>query len=167
MAWDELGAFNGRYGQDSRHNFLGGTFGPVYNVDALDAGHSWEDIRRLAIRLADDIFISRNLHTLKAGNVHLYFHPGTHDFVAFDMAWGGRKYPQISMYLKANSGHGQKKGHPASEKNEQNEAAFLLQHFFKGVEPMLEPPSVDYGVEGKKLLVAVKFKAGPKAGNSI
>ncbi len=162
-AWDELRAFNGRYGQDSRHNFLGGTFGPVYNVDALDVGHSWEDIRHLAFRLADDIFISRNLDTLKARNVDLYFHPGTHDFVAFDMAWGGRHYPQIPIYLKANSGHGQKKGHPASEKNEQNKAAFLLHHFFEGVEPMLEPPSVDHRVEGKRLLVAVKFKAGSKA----
>jgi hypothetical protein len=132
-------------------------------ADALDAGHSWEDIQRLALRLADNIFISRNLEALKARKVDLYFHPGTHDFVAFDVAWGGQHYPQIPVYLKANSGHGKEKGHPASEKNEQNKAAFLLQHFFGGMEPMLESPSVDYKVKGRKLLVAVKFKPGSKA----
>ena len=162
-AWDELRAFNKRHGQDSKHAFLGGTFGPIYNADALNAGHSWEDIQRLALCLADNIFISRNLEALKVRNVALYFHPGTHDFVAFDVAWGGQHYPQIPVYLKANSGHGKKKGHPASEKNEQNKAAFLLQHFFGGLEPMLEPPSVDYKVNGKKLLIAVKFKPGSKA----
>ena len=162
-AWAELRAFNRRYGQDSNHHFLGGTFGPVYNTDALDAGHSWEDIRNLALRLADDIFISRNLQALEARNVDLYFHPGTHDFVAFDVAWGGRHYPQIPVYLRANSGHGQEKGHPACEKDEQNKSAFLLRHFFEGLEPMLESPSVDCRVQGRKLLVAVKFKPGSKA----
>lgn len=162
-AWDDLNAFNKSYAQNSKHTFLGGTFGPIYNADALDAGHSWEDIQHLALRLADNIFISRNLEALKARNVDIYFHPGTHDFVAFDVAWGGQHYPQIPVYLKANTGHGKKKAHPTSEKDEQNKAAFLLQHFFQGLEPMLESPSVDYKVKGKKLLVAVKFKPGSKA----
>jgi len=162
-AWDELNEFNQRYTQNSKHPFLGGTFGPIYNANALDAGHNWGDIQHLALRLADDIFISRNLEALKARNVDMYFHPGTHDFVAYDIAWGGRHYPQIPVYLRANSGHGKAKGHPASEKNEQNKAAFLLQHFFPGLEPMLESPSVDYKVEDNKLLVAVKFKPGSKA----
>ncbi|MHC4519130.1 MAG: hypothetical protein ACYTAS_11105 [Planctomycetota bacterium] len=162
-AWDELNAFNKRYGRNAKHAFLGGTFGPIYNNDALDAGHTWEDIRTLALRLADSIFISRNLDALKARNVDLYFHPGTHDFVAFDIAWGGRHYPQIPIYLKANSGHGKGQGHPASERNEQNKAAFLLHHFFPGVGPLLESPSVDYAIEGRKLLVTVKFKPGSRA----
>jgi len=162
-AWAELRAYNKRYGQDSNHYFLGGTFGPIYNTNALEAGHSWEDIRNLALGLADNIFISRNLDQLKARNVDIYFHPGTHDFVAFDVPCGGQHYPQIPVYLKANSGHGQNKGHPACEKHEQNKAAFLLQHFFEGPEEMLESPSVDYRVEGGKLLVSVKFKPGSKA----
>jgi hypothetical protein len=162
-AWDELEEFNERDGRDSRHVFLGGTFGPVYNTDALEAGHSWEDIQRLALRLADRIFISRNLAALDTRNVDLYFHPGTHDFVAFDIAWGGRHYPQIPVYLRANSGHGQRKGHPAAEENEQNKAAFLLQHFFEDLEPMLESPSIDYDVKGGTLLVAVRFKPDSKA----
>ncbi len=162
-AWDDLNAFNKRHAQDWKHAFLGGTFGPIYNADALEAGHSWEDTRQLALRLSDNIFISRNLEGLKARNVDLYFHPGTHDFVAFDVPWGGQRYPQIPVYLKANTGHGKRKPHPASEKNDQNKAAFLLQHFFSGVEPMLESPSVDYKVKGRKLLVAVRFKPGSKA----
>ena len=162
-AWDQLSAFNSRHAQNSKHAFLGGTFGPIYNAAALDAGHSWEDIQHLARRLADDIFISRNLDALKARNVDLYFHPGTHDFVAFDVSWGGTHYPQIPIYLKANSGHGQNQGHPACEKDEQNKAAFLLQHFFEGLEPMLKSPSVDYKVKGGKLLVAMKFDPGSKA----
>ncbi|MHC4118127.1 MAG: hypothetical protein ACYSWO_11535 [Planctomycetota bacterium] len=161
-AWDDLNAYNKRRALNSKHPFLGGTFGPIYNADALAAGHSWQDIRQLALGLADNIFISRNLDALKARNVDLYFHPGTHDFVAYDVAWGGRYYPQIPLYLKANSGHGQNKGHPASEKNEQNKAAFLLRHFFDGVKPMLEPPSVDYKVKGRKLVIAVRFQPGSK-----
>ncbi len=162
-AWDELNRFNQRYAQNSKHPFLGGTFGPIYNADALNAGHNWADIQHLALRLADDIFISKNLDVLKARNVDLYFHPGTHDFVAYDIAWGGRHYPQIPIYLKANSGHGKAKGHPASEKDEQNKAAFLLQHFFPGVEPMLGPPTVDHKVKDNKLLVAVKFKPSSRS----
>lgn len=162
-AWDELNAFNERRGQNVKHTFLGGTFGPVYNAEALEAGHSWEDLQRLALRLADDIFISMNYDALKARNVDLYFHPGTHDYVAYDIAWGGRYYPHIPVYLEINGGHNMKKKHPGCETDEWNKAAFLLHHFFEGVEPMLEPPSVDYHVEGKKLLVNVKFKPGSKA----
>jgi len=162
-AWDELDAFNRRDAQDAKHPFLGGTFGPVYNAQALDAGHTWNDVQGLALRLVDSIFISRNLATLNARNVDLYFHPGTHDFVAFDIAWGGRHYPQIPVYLRANSGHGKGRGHPTSETNEQNKAAFLLQHFFPGVEPMLESPTIDYQVNGKRLRIAAKFKPGAKA----
>jgi len=162
-AWDELDAFNQRDAQASKHPFLGGTFGPIYNTQALEAGHTWNAVQDLALRVADSIFISRNLAALKARNVDLYFHPGTHDFVAFDIAWGGRHYAQIPLYLKANSGHGIREGHPASEKDAQNKAAFLLQHFFSGVDPMLESPSVDYQINGKKLLVAVQFKPSSQA----
>ncbi|MEO1980450.1 MAG: hypothetical protein ABGZ24_08025, partial [Fuerstiella sp.] len=56
-AWEELAAFNQRYvdgiteyagkgGPERllRHPFLGGTFGPIYNRQALAAGHSWSDL---------------------------------------------------------------------------------------------------------------------------
>ena len=159
--WDDLNAFNELYAQEHgnriNHPFLGGTFGPIYNRQALEAGHSWEDLARLANRQADHIFISRNLEQLKTRNVDLYFHPGTHDFVAFDMAWGGEHYPQIPIYLRANSGHGSAP-HPHSEKDEANKAAFLLQHFFDGADEILESPAVTYAITNGRLTVTVKFK---------
>jgi hypothetical protein len=92
----------------------------------------------------------------------MYFHPGTHDFVAFDMAWGGMRHPRIPVYLSANSGHGGR-GHKATERGGQNKSAFLLQHFFEGVGTMLEPPSVDTELRGGKLLVTVRFAPGSGA----
>ena len=32
------------YADKEEHFFLGGTFGPVYNRDALEAGHNWKDL---------------------------------------------------------------------------------------------------------------------------
>lgn len=157
QAWDELEAFNKRDGQGKPHRFLGGTYGPIYNAEALAAGHRWEDLRKLAAEMADSIFISRNLKQLKARKVDLLFHPGTHDYVCFDIAWGGAHYPKIPIYLKANTGHGKKKGHQAAEKDEQNKSAFLLHHFF-GTEPLLEPPTVEHKRMGNKLLVTVFSK---------
>lgn len=165
-AWDKLNAFNKSYarkhnlnpGRVMHHGFLGGTFGPIYNRAALDAGHSWEALGKLANGLAGHVFVSRNLEQLKTRGVSIYFHPGTHDFVAFDAAWCGKHFPQIPIYLRANSGHG-KKGHQAAETNEQNKAAFLMHHFFGG-EPMLDPPSVRCKVKGGVLSVRVKFKPG-------
>ncbi len=162
-AWDKLTAFNQRDGQKRPHFFLGGTFGPIYNRAALDAGHSWDDLRQLAAGLADDIFISLNVEKLAARNVDLWFHPGTHDFVAYDLAWGGAHYPHVPLYLKANSGHGQRRPHPAAEKDEQNKAAFLLQHFFPGLQRMLSAPSVATQRNGDTLRVTVRFPSESKA----
>jgi hypothetical protein len=165
-AWAELKDFNAEFarknGGRTQHPFLGGTFGPIYNRQAVAAGHSWDDLQRLAVQQADHIFVSKNLAALKARDVDLYFHPGTHDFVAFDIAWGGKHYPQIPLYLRANSGHGSKP-HENSEKDEANKAAFLLQHFFSGTEKMLEPPSVSYDIAKGKLNVTVKFE--PESGD--
>ena len=88
----------------------------------------------------------------------MLFHPGTHDFVAFDMAWGGKHHPTIPVYLGANSGHG-KRGHPKSEKDQQNKAAFMLKHFFpsKVKGNLLAPPKVKSERKGKTLRVSVSF----------
>jgi len=142
------------------HYFLGGTYGPIYNKAALSAGHSWEDLRKLSENLADHIFISRNLDKLAERNVDLLFHPGTHDFVAFDIQWGGANYPQIPVYLKANTGHGFGKGHPAAATDEQNLPAFLLSHFFGDMDPMLSPPEISHSRHGNMLSVSVKFLPG-------
>jgi len=168
-AHDELEKDNNAYfkGKDFKKNvFEGGTFGPAYNAEALEAGHSWEDIQQLALQLADHIFISRNLEQLERRDVDLLYEPGTHDFVAYDVPWGGEHYPQIPVYLRANSGHGKGKViHPQAEKEQENLSAFLLEHFFKDMEPMLEPPSVDYEVKEGKLNISVRFKPGSEEEN--
>ena len=175
-AWDALAEYNRRYvkelkkkdpglnaGRLLNHAFLGGTFGPVYNDQALAAGKSWEDLQQIAEQMADHVFISRHLDALKKRGVDMLFHPGTHDFVAFDMAWGGKHHPQVPVYLAANSGHGQRRGHPQQERRQQNKQAWLAEHFFDGVEPLLEPPSVRSLVEGGRLSVRVNFKSGSVA----
>jgi len=175
-AWDQLRAENQRFASILRdrnpsvntqrllnHPFLGGTFGPVYNAQALAAGRQWQDLQQLAGRMADHVFISRHLEALRARGVDLYFHPGTHDFVAFDIAWGGEHHPTIPLYLGVNSGHGQRGEHPGRERGQQNKAAFLLEHFFDEVAPLLESPSVKHVVDGRQLLVTVTFKPGSKA----
>ena len=175
-AWDELRKFNESYVEKLkkkdprlrtsrllRHGFLGGTYGPVYNDEALDAGNKWKDLEALAARLADQVFISRNLKALKDRKVDLFFQPGTHDFVAFDIAWGGKHHPGIPLYLRANSGHGIRERHPAREKDEGNKTAFLLNHFFGGKDSFLEPPAVTTSLKGKLLSVTVSFKPGSQA----
>jgi len=91
----------------------------------------------------------------------MLFHPGTHDMVAFDMAWGGKNHPSIPVYLGANSGHG-KRGHPKSERDQQNKTAFMLKHFFpnqvKG--DLLAPPKVKHALKGKTIEVTITFPEG-------
>jgi len=177
-AWDELRKANEVYEAKLRsrgervnterimnHFFLGGTFGPVYNRQALAAGKKWEDLQKIAGEMAGHVFISRHLKTLKKRNVDLLFHPGTHDFVAFDLAWGGKHHPQIPIYLKANSGHGVREPHPTAERDEQNKSAFLLHHFFGG-EGLLPPPTVESKVDKDRIQVTATFHKGAKAESS-
>lgn len=153
-AWDELKAVTGPL----NHAFLGGHYGPNFNRAALASGHRWEDLQDLAAALSGSVFVSRNLEALRARKVDLLFHPGTHDFVAFDLAWGGQHHPSIPIYLEANSGHGQRQANPAAERNQQNKAAFLLNHFFDDVDPLLEAPTVEHRREAGKLNITVRFK---------
>jgi len=175
-AWKELREYNKSYVQNLkkrdplrrtsrllRHAPLGGTYGPVYNDEALAAGNLWKDLERLAARVADQVFITRNLDELKARKVALFFQPGTHDFIAFDIAWGGKHHPRVPLYLRANSGHGIREKHPAREKDEENKTAFLLNHFFGGKDSFLESPTVRSSVKGKRLSVTVIFKSRSRA----
>ena len=157
-AWDELESQPGRRG-----GFSGGHFGPNFNRAALAAGHTWEDLQKFTRDISDDVFISRNLKQLRHRGVEMLFHPGTHDMVAFDMAWGGAHHRDIPIYLGANTGHG-KRGHPKLERDQQNKAAFLLRHFFpNGVSgPLLGPPTVEHSLVEGALEVIVRFPAGSK-----
>lgn len=141
----------------SQRGFSGGHFGPNFNQAALDAGHSWEELQKFTRDISDGVFISRNLEQLRARGADMLFHPGTHDMVAYDLAWGGSHHPDIPVYLGANTGHG-KKGHPQTERDEQNKAAFLLRHFFpQKVEPLLTPPAVEHEIVGDHIKIRVRF----------
>ena len=143
-----------------QRGFSAGHFGPNFSQRALDAGHSWEALQKFTTDISDDVFISRNLKQLRERDVDMLFHPGTHDFVAYDLAWGGKHHPDIPIYLGANTGHG-KKGHPELERDQANLPAFLLKHFFPdAVEPFLTPPVVDSKIEGESLHVTVRFPEG-------
>ena len=152
-AWEVLRAQSGKRG-----GFTGGHFGPNFNQRVLDAGGTWKDLQNFARDISDDVFISRNLKALRKRGVDMLFHPGTHDFVAFDMAWGGKHHPTIPVYLGANTGHG-KRGHPKTERDQQNKSGFMLKHFFpdetKG--DLLAPPQVKSELKGKTLKVRVSF----------
>ena len=175
QAWADLRKANERYAAKLRvrgervnerrirnHAFLGGTFGPVYNRDALGAGHKWSDLQRLAKAMTPEVFVAPKLAELRKRGAEVLFHPGTHDFVAFDLAWGGKHYPEVPVYLRANSGHGIRKPHPAAERGEQNKAAFLLRHFFGG-EGLLPPPRVESHADEDKVEIKVIFPEGAKA----
>ena len=156
QAWKELRAQGGRSG-----GFTGGHFGPNFNRRVLDSGGTWKDLQKFTRDISDGVFISRNLDALRKRKVDMLFHPGTHDMVAFDMAWGGKHHPSIPVYLGANSGHG-KRGHPKTERDQNNKAAFMLKHFFprevKG--DLLAPPKVQHTVKGKTIEVTVTFAEG-------
>jgi hypothetical protein len=155
-AWEELRAQPGKRG-----GFTGGHFGPNFNVRVLDAGGTWKDLQSFARDISDQVFISRNLKALRKRGVDMLFHPGTHDFVAFDMAWGGKHHPTIPIYLGANTGHG-KRGHPKTERDQQNKSGFMLKHFFpdetKG--HLLAPPQVKSELKDKTLKISVSFTPG-------
>lgn len=155
-AWDELESQSGRRG-----GFSGGHFGPNFNNAVLAAGHTWEDLQKFTQNISDDVFISRNLDQLRRRGVEMLFHPGTHDFVAYDLAWGGAHHPDIPVFLGANTGHG-RQGHPQLERDQQNKAAFLLRHFFpeKVNGTLLSPPVVKHVTENGILKVTVRFPTG-------
>mgnify|MGYP001196704837 FL=1 len=155
-AWKELRAQPGRRG-----GFTGGHFGPNFNERVLDAGGTWKDLQNFARDISDDVFISRNLKALRNRGVDMLFHPGTHDFVAFDMAWGGKQHPTIPIYLGANTGHG-KRGHSKIERDQQNKTGFMLKHFFPGEVKgdLLAPPQVKSELTSKTLKVSVSFASG-------
>ena len=140
-----------------QRGFSGGHYGPNFNQRALDAGHTWEELQEFTERISDSVFISRNLEPLRERGVEMLFHPGTHDMVAYDLAWGGKHHPGIPVYLGANTGHGGK-GHPMTERQQQNKPAFLLRHFFPEQVPgLLSPPEIKTSLKGKALTVRVRF----------
>ncbi|WP_187357942.1 hypothetical protein [Pontiella desulfatans] len=157
-AWNRLRDYNKEAGVKRPHHFLGGTYGPVYNEDALRMGRSWEDLQQLAGEMADAVFISKNFQALKKRGAAMLFEPGTHDFVCFDVAWGGEHYPGIPVFYQPNSGHGKKSKHPGAIQGVQNHDALLLYHFFPGeTDSLLSVPEMEIHRENDEVVVTVKF----------
>lgn len=152
-AWDRHLADGGQ-----QRGFSGGHFGPNFNQRVLAAGHTWDDLQAFAKDISDQVFVSRNLQSLRSRGVEMLFHPGTHDMVAYDMTWGGAHHPSIPLYLGANSGHG-KKGHSNIEEDQQNKSALLLRHFFPDEvrEPLLTFPAIETILTNETLKVTVRF----------
>lgn len=133
--------------------FLGGHYGPSYHKAALASGKSWDDLRDFANRLAPSTFVSLNHERLVERGCEFLFHPGTHDFVCYDLAWGGEHYPDIPLYLGPNTGHGKRGRHPRSFR-ESNKRAFILRHFFPDdIGPLPPIPSLKIVREGTTLAV--------------
>jgi len=138
--------------------WLGGLAGPSMKPGALAAGKTPKELQDFAEKLADHLFISRNVDKLKARGAEFLFHPGTHDMVSYDGIWGGMNAPDVPVYNAANSGHGGR-GHPANIK-QANKAAFVLNHFIGGKKRMLAPPAVSTKVRNNTLEVTVTFTPG-------
>ncbi|MBT3202222.1 MAG: hypothetical protein HN350_20160 [Phycisphaerales bacterium] len=138
--------------------WLGGLAGPSMKKGALAAGKTPKQLQDFAEKLADYLFISRNVKKLQARGAEFLFQPGTHDMVSYDGIWGGMNAPDVPVYNAANSGHG-KRGLRANLK-ESNRAAFVLNHFIGANKPMLTPPTVSTKNDGGKLKVTVTFKPG-------
>jgi len=138
--------------------WLGGLAGPSMKRGALAAGKTPKQLQAFAEKLADYLFISRNVDKLKARGAEFLFHPGTHDMVSYDGIWGGKHAPDVPVYNAANSGHG-RKGHPGNIE-QSNSAAFVLSHLLGGKEKMLEPPAVSTKVGDGRLELTVTFEPG-------
>ncbi|VGO16396.1 hypothetical protein PDESU_04987 [Pontiella desulfatans] len=163
-AWNRLRDYNKQAGVKRPHRFLGGTYGPVYNEDALRLGRSWAELEQLAGEMADAVFISKNFQALEKRGAALLFEPGTHDFVCFDVAWGGEHYPEIPVFYPPNSGHGKKGNHPGTIKGVQNREALLLHHFFPGkTDSLLPVPEMEIHRENDEVVVTTTFPENQSA----
>ena len=127
---------------------------------ALKAGRSWDEIHNLADCLLSRLCVTENWDRLKERGVDMFFQPGSHDYVAYDILWGAQNHPQLPVYYEPNGGH-QQKPHSAAAKDNQNLNAFLWNHFFGG-EPLLQPPKSNYKISKDKLSVSVSFNEGPQ-----
>jgi len=127
---------------------------------ALKAGRSWDEIHNLADCLLSRLCVTENWDRLMERGVDVFFQPGTHDYVAFDILWGAQNHPQLPVYYEPSGGHKQTP-HGATADDNQNLHAFLWHHFFGG-EPLLKPPKSNYRVDKDKLRVSVSFDEGPQ-----
>ncbi len=127
---------------------------------ALKAGNSMDELHNVMDCLVPKISVTKNWDRLMKRGVDMFFQPGTHDYVAYDILWGAQNHAQLPVYYEPNGGHDQTP-HVATAKDEQNREAFLWNHFFGG-EPLLKPPTSSHKVNQNKLNVSVRFDEGPQ-----
>ncbi|MCH8949924.1 MAG: hypothetical protein IIB87_06060 [Chloroflexi bacterium] len=151
-------------GEHTRSWYVNKSFGAPddLHVLALAAGWTWQEIRQLVEETRTNFYVADNWDQLMARGAEVFFQPGTHDWVAYDVLWGAQNHPQVPVYYQPNGIHDQTP-HSAAETGVQNEQAVLLRHFLGGADPMLEPPSSTYEVAGDELRVSVTFDSGPEA----
>ena len=151
-------------GEHTRSFYLNNSFGApdALHVLALAAGWTWQELRELLEENRSNFFVADNWDQLMARGAEVFFQPGTHDWVAYDVLWGAQNHPQVPVYYQPNGIH-QQTLHPAAETGVQNEEAVLLRHFLGATDPMLEPPSSASEVIGGDLRVSVTFGSGPEA----
>ncbi len=130
----------------------------------LKAGMSQDEFERYADFFWSKTCVTENWEQLMKREADIFFQPGTHDWVAYDILFGAQNYPQLPVYYQPNGGHHQNP-HSAAYKDNQNLEAFLWNHFFGG-ESLLKPPTSSYKVNKEKLSVTVSFNEGsqPKSG---
>ena len=131
------------------------------DVVARKAGKSMGELRDMRDRFWPSVCVTENWDRLMERGVDVLFQPGTHDYVAYDVAWGAQNHPPLPVYYQPNGGHSQTP-HAAAAKDEQNREAFLWNHFFGG-EPLLSPPTSSHEVIGDTLKVRIRFENGPLA----
>ncbi|WNC72793.1 hypothetical protein RGQ13_02125 [Thalassotalea psychrophila] len=125
---------------------------------AQKAGKSMDELQNLQNCFGSKLYITKHWDQLMKRDVDIFFQPGTHDYVAYDILWGAQNHAQLPVYYEPNGGHDQTP-HDDSEKDEQNKEAFLWQHFFGG-ESLLKPPTSSHKVNQNKLNVSVRFEQG-------
>ena len=152
--WDQLGD------QVKGDFFLGGTYGPIDTFQLMKNGHSWESIESFTKKVAKSIFLSMNKEQLEKRGVDILCQPGTHDFVAFDMAAIGKNASWVPMVLTPNAGHSVKSRPESFEGFDWNRDAAILRHFLGADLPKLLPPKVKHALANGKLEITMTFAKG-------
>ncbi|WP_281613415.1 hypothetical protein [Flammeovirga sp. SubArs3] len=146
------------------NRFLGGFYGPSFIEKSLAAGHTWKELEQFAQQYYKEVFIAENMDQLNQRNVDLLFHPGTHDFVCYDIPLVDKDCQHIPVYLQRNSGHGHKIPFDRQpDKNQQNLNAFILKHFLGSQESFLSRPSVSTYQQEKYLKISFTMAPGEVA----
>jgi hypothetical protein len=71
---------------------------------ALKVGKSRDEIQPFADLILGSLCVTEHWDRLRERGVDMFFEPGTHDYVAYDILWGAQNYPQLPVYYAPNGG---------------------------------------------------------------